>query len=76
MVWGRGQAEDGKRADAGHGDGCVDDWESCGGRVELCLGDGAGWGGRGMGTYGVRERDGGESRKCPIQQHGLSYISS
>lgn len=46
------------------------------GGVELCLGDGAGWGGRGMGTYGVRERDGGESRKCPIQQHGLSYISS
>lgn len=37
------------------------------------------WGmgrGPGMGTYGVRERDGGESRKCPIQQHGLSYISS
>lgn len=42
------------------------------GGVELCSG---GWG-PGMGTYGVRERDGGESRKCPIQQHGLSYISS
>lgn len=32
--------EDGKRANAGHGDGCVDDWKSCGGGLSSVWGMG------------------------------------
>lgn len=46
VVWGRGQAEDGKRANAGHGDGCVDDWKSCGGGLSCVRGMGRGGGTR------------------------------